>query len=178
MEFAEVDLNDSFFDSFREDYNEFDNWFKSKFDKVCYVCYSDNNLTAFLYIKVEGETENYSEIKPAFEQKKRLKIGTLKVISNGYKIGERFLKIVFDNAIQYKVDEIYVTVFDKRPEQGQLIEMMKDWGFVEHGIKSTKNGDEIVLTRPFGKTLPIDIEKPKNSFPFFSWKTRKYIIKI
>ena|SRR5690606_2824741 len=36
-DFAEVNLNDSFFDSFREDYNEFDNWFKSKFDKVCYV---------------------------------------------------------------------------------------------------------------------------------------------
>ena len=177
-DFAEVDINDNFFDSFREDYNEFDNWFKSKFDKVCYVCYSDNNLTAFLYIKVEEKTENYSEIKPIFDKKKRLKIGTLKVISNGYKIGERFLKIVFDNAIQYKVDEIYVTVFDKRPEQGQLIDMLKGWGFVEHGIKSTKNGDEIVLTRPFGKSQPIEINKPKLSFPFFSRDTRKYIIKI
>src|SRR5690606_14122259 len=136
------------------------------------------NLTAFLYIKVEDETENYSEIKPVFTKKKRLKIGTLKVISNGYKIGERFLKIVFDNAIQYKVDEIYVTVFDKRPEQGQLIEMLKGWGFVEHGIKTTKNGDEIVLTRPFGKTLPIDINKPKLSFPLFARETREYINKI
>lgn len=178
VEFAEVDLNDSFFDTFREDYKEFDNWFKSKFDKVCYVCYSDSNLTAFLYIKVEDETENYSEIEPPLTKKKRLKIGTLKVINNGYKIGERFLKIVFDNAIQYKVDEIYVTVFDKRPEQCQLIEMIKDWGFIEHGIKTTSNGDEIVLTRPFGKSLPIDISKPKHSFPFFSRETRKYIIKI
>lgn len=177
-DFAEVDLTDNFFDSFREDYSEFDNWFKSKFDKVCYICYSDNNLTAFLYIKVEDETENYSEIKPVFSKKKRLKIGTLKVVSNGYKIGERFLKIVFDNAIQYMVDEIYVTIFDKRPEQGQLIDMLKDWGFVEHGIKTTKNGDEIVLTRSFGKYLPIDIKNPKHSFPFFSRKTRKYIVKI
>lgn len=86
-------------------------------------------MTAFLYIKVEEKTGNYSEIKPIFDKKKRLKIGTLKVISNGYKIGERFLKIIFDNAIQYKVDEIYVTVFDKRPEQGQLIDMLKGWGF-------------------------------------------------
>src|SRR5690606_25401790 len=140
--------------------------------------YSDDNLTAFLYIKVEDETENYSEIKPVFTKKKRLKIGTLKVISNGYKIGERFLKIVFDNAIQYKVDEIYVTVFDKRPEQVQLIDMLKGWGFIEHGTKTTKNGDEIVLIRPFGKNLPIDIKNPKLSFPFFSRKTRKYIIKI
>ena len=70
-DFAEVDINDTFFDSFREDYDEFDDWFKSKFDKVCYVCYSDNNLTAFLYIKVEDETENYSEIKPISDKKKK-----------------------------------------------------------------------------------------------------------
>ena len=177
-DFAEIDIHDSFFDSFRNDYKEFDNWFKSKFDKVCYVCYSDNNLTAFLYIKVENETENYSEITPVFENKKRLKIGTLKVISNGYKIGERFLKIVFDNAIQYKVDEIYVTVFEKRPEQSQLIDMLLDWGFIKHGLKSTGNGDEIVLIRPFGKDYPININKPKLTFPFFSRDTRKYIIKI
>lgn len=177
-DFAEVDINDSFFDSFREDYDEFDDWFKSKFDKVCYVCYSDNNLTAFLYIKVEDKNENYSEIEPDFSRKKRLKIGTLKVISNGYKIGERFLKIVFDNALQYKVDEIYVTVFDKRPEQAQLIEMLKDWGFTEYGLKTTKNGCEMVLVRPFGKNQPIDISSPKVSFPFISRDTRKYIIKI
>lgn len=178
VDFAEVDITDNFFDSFREDYGEFNQWFISKFDKICYVCYSDNNLTAFLYIKVEDEKENYSEIKPLFSRKKRLKIGTLKVISNGYKIGERFLKIVFDNAIQYKVDEIYVTVFDKRPEQVQLIEMLKDWGFTEHGIKTTDNGDEIVFVRPFGKNLPVSIQNPKISFPFFSRKTRKYIVKI
>lgn len=178
-DFAEVNINDIFFDSFREDYNEFNEWYKSKFDKVCYVCYSDNYLTAFLYIKIEKiGSEDYSEIKPIFSRKNRLKIGTLKVTSNGYKIGERFLKIVFDNAIQYKVDEIYVTVFDKRQEQVQLIEMLKKWGFVEHGMKTTENGNEIVLTRPFGKNIPISIKNPKLSFPFFSRDTRKYIIKI
>jgi len=56
--------------------------------------------------------------------------------------------------------------------------MLKGWGFIEHGTKTTKNGDEIVLIRPFGKNLPIDIKNPKLSFPFFSRKTRKYIIKI
>lgn len=178
VEFGEVNLADSFFDSFRADYNEFDTWFKSKFDEKCYVCYNDNDLTAFLYIKVEDKNENYSEISPGFEKKKRLKIGTLKVISNGYKIGERFLKIVFDNAIQYNVDEIYVTVFDKRPEQGELIEMLKQWGFVKHGIKSTINGDELVFIKHFGKNIPINIQKPKLTFPFISRKTKKYIIKI
>lgn len=101
------------FDSFREDYSEFDKWFNKKADDLCYVCHSDNCLTAFLFIKVEGIDEPYSEITPTFSKKKRLKIGTLKVTSNGYKIGERFLKTIFDNANQYKVDEIYLTIFNK-----------------------------------------------------------------
>jgi len=171
-------LKEPFFDSFREDYKEFDKWFKRKSDNTCYVCYSKNELTAFLYIKTEkAESENYFDIKPPFEKKNRLKIGTFKVTSNGYKIGERFLKIVFDNALQYKVKEIYVTVFNKRPEQEQLIGMLKKWGFTEHGIKTTNNGEEIVLTREFNKES-ISISDPKKSFPFFSWNTRKYIVKI
>lgn len=178
MDFAEVDLRDSFFDSFRTDYNEFDNWFNRKSDESCYVCFSDNILTAFLFIKIENVEENYSEITPVFLKKKRLKIGTLKVTSNGYKIGERFLKTIFDNAILYKVEEIYVTLFNKRPEQEQLIEMLLEWGFVYHGIKTTKDGEEQVYVRPFGKKLPVNINNPKLTFPFFSRKTEKYIIKI
>ena len=180
VDFAQVNLGDTFFDSFREDYNipPFDRWFKKKSDDQCYVCYSHNQLTAFLYIKPEGGDENYQDISPPFERKKRLKIGTLKVTSNGYKIGERFLKIVFDNAIRNKVEEIYVTVFDKRPEQIQLIEMLEEWGFKYYGTKTTENGSERVLVRPFGKKNPVDINNPKLSFPFFSRKTRKYIIKI
>jgi predicted nucleic acid-binding protein len=87
VDFAEVDLKDSFFDSFRNDYAEFDRWFNGKAEQPCYVCYSDNQLTAFLFIKIEkaGE-ESYSEITPVFKPKKRLKIGTLKVTGNGYKI--------------------------------------------------------------------------------------------
>lgn len=179
VDFAEVDINDKFFDSFRTDYKEFNSWFNSKAEQPCYVCYSDNQLTAFLFVKIEkpGE-ESYSEITPIFKPKKRLKIGTLKVTGNGYKIGERFLKTIFDNALLFKVDEIYVTIFDKRPEQEQLIEMLEEWGFIRHGIKTTQNGDEIVFVREFNKTLPVNIENPKLTFPFFSRQTDKYLIKI
>lgn len=107
-----------------------------------------------------------------------MKIGTLKVTGNGYKIGERFLKTIFDNAIQYKVEEIYVTLFTKRPEQEQLIEMLEEWGFVYHGLKTTKNGEERVYVRSFGKKLLKNIQNPKLTFPFFSRETDKYIIKI
>lgn len=177
-DFAKVNINDSFFDSLRADYSEFDKWFNKKADETCYVCYDNNVLTAFLYIKVEGEGENYSDFNPILKRKKRLKIGTLKVSGNGFKIGERFLKIIFDNAIQYKVEEIYVTVFNRTPEQEQLIEMLEEWGFIYHGIRETSNGDELAYTRAFHKTLPVNIEVPKLTYPFFSRDTDKYIIKI
>ena len=152
IDFAEVDLKDSFFDSFRNDYTPFDKWFNSKAEEPCYVCYSEKKLTAFLYIKIEkaGE-ESYSEITPIFKPKNRLKIGTLKVTGNGYKIGERFLKTIFDNALLFKVEEIYLTIFDKRPEQEQLIEMLEEWGFKKYGIKTTQNGDELVYVREFSQ---------------------------
>ncbi len=59
--------------------------------------------------------------------KKRLKIGTFKVVASGFRLGERFLKIVFDNAIANKVEEIYVTIFDKTSEQKRLIALLTDW---------------------------------------------------
>jgi predicted nucleic acid-binding protein len=178
VDFAEVNIKDKFFDSFRLDYNEFDSWFNSKSEEPCYVCYSDGNLSAFLFVKIENENENYSNIYPLFKPKRRLKIGTLKVTGNGYKIGERFLKTIFDNAIQFKVQEIYVTLFTKRPEQEQLIEMLEEWGFVFHGLKTTKNGEEKVYVRLFSRENPVNLKNPKLTFPFLSRKTDKYIIKI
>jgi hypothetical protein len=178
VDFAQINLQDSFFDSFREDYDGFDKWFNKKADEIAYVCYSDNILSAFLYIKVEDENENYSDIEPTFKKKKRLKIGTFKVVSNGFKIGERFLKIIFDNALQYSVLEIYVTIFDKRAEQLRLITLLEDWGFQYHGIKKTETENEKVYIKNFEKTQEINIEQPKKTFPFSSSETKIYIVPI
>lgn len=178
LHFGEIDLKDAFFDSFREDYAEFDKWFNKKSDEICYVCYNDKVLTAFLYIKIEDENENYREISPVFARKKRLKIGTFKVINNGLRIGERFLKIVFDNALNNDIEEIYVTIFDKRPEQKRLISMLQDWGFMKYGVKNSSNGDEQVLVKPFSKKNAINTQNPKLTFPFISRDLNFYIVKI
>jgi predicted nucleic acid-binding protein len=164
--FGEVDLKDTFFDGFRMDYEEFDKWFNKKSDELCYVCYQANILSAFLYIKVEDENENYSDITPKFPKKKRLKIGTFKVSSNGLKIGERFLKIIFDNAIVNKVSEIYVTIFDKSSDQLRLISLLEEFGFEYFGEKSTVNGIEKVFTKPFMGNAVVNRDSPKTSFPF------------
>ncbi len=163
--FGEINLQDTFFDSFRADYEEFDEWFNSKSEETAYVYEDDGNLEAFLYIKLESQSESYHNITPVFLPKKRLKIGTLKVQVTGLKIGERFIKIIFDNALQYKVDEIYVTIFEKTHAHGSLIFLLEQYGFKFWGIKKTTNGDERVYVRKFINTQP-SLDEPKSSYPF------------
>lgn len=174
--FGNIKLQDQFFDSFREDYNGFDKWFNNKSDEAAYVCFDNNVLSAFLFIKREDENENYQNINPPFVPKKRLKIGTFKVTSNGFKLGERFLKIIFDNARKSKVEEIYVTIFDKRPEQFRLISLLEDYGFKFYGEKTTLSGIEKVYVREFSKNA--DALHPKNTFPWLSKESDIFIIPI
>ncbi len=174
--FGNINLQDEFFDSFKEDYKEFADWFNRKADYISYICITDGSVKAFLYLKQEGQNEDYDNITPRFPRKKRLKIGTFKVTSTGYKLGERFLKIIFDNALQFDVDEIYVTIFDKRDEQLRLIYLLKDWGFVHWGEKNTENGTEQVFVR---ECIPCpNLMNPKLSFPSISRNTSKWIVPI
>ncbi|MBN2415416.1 hypothetical protein JXO52_06225 [bacterium] len=174
--FGNIDLEDTFFDSFRDDYNKFNKWFSSKSDEYTYICRSGDQLIAFLYLKYEGLSENYSDITPTFSPKKRLKIGTFKITLNPFKLGERFLKIIFDNALNMKVNEIYVTIFPKRTGQLQLIELLKDWGFLRHGIKQTDSGIEEVYVRDFSQQF--ESANPKLTFPYASIDKNIFIVPI
>jgi len=170
--FGNINIKDVFFDSFKEDYIEFEDWFNVKSDKESYVCIIENQVKAFLYLKVETTDENYRDISPSFLPKKRLKIGTFKVTSTGFKLGERFLKIIFDNALINNVDEIYVTIFDKREEQQRLINLLDEWGFKYWGTKKSKNGIENVYVRDFSKVVT---SSPRACFPFINRKSRVFI---
>lgn len=161
--FGNVSLADEFFLNFKQDYPEFERWFNRKADETAYVCRVDDKITAFLYLKVEDETENYSDIEPVFLRKRRLKIGTFKVSLNGFKLGERFLKIIFDNAVQYQVDEIYVTIFDRTIEQERLITLLEEFGFTHHGRKRHDSGDELVYVRSMGTVA--DLSEPRLIYP-------------
>ncbi|WP_288243938.1 PIN domain-containing protein [uncultured Chryseobacterium sp.] len=170
--FGNIKLEDPFFDSFKEDYTEFESWFNSKSDKESYVCLIEGEVKAFLFLKVENKTENYNDINPLFSAKKRLKIGTFKVTSTGLKLGERFLKVIFDNALINRVDEIYVTIFEKREEQQRLIDLLEEWGFEYWGTKTTKNGIENVYIRDFSKKITKD---PRYCYPYINRKSRIFL---
>ena len=57
LKFGRIDLNDTFFNSLREDYFGFDKWFVKKYDDEAYITLNSNNgmLLSFLYLKVEDE---------------------------------------------------------------------------------------------------------------------------
>lgn len=174
LKFGRINLEDNFFASLKEDYAGFDKWFIKKYDEEAYITVNSNNglLLSFLYLKTEDKDESYLDITPIFSPKKRLKIGTFKVINNGFRLGERFMKVIFDNALKNKVDEIYVTIFDKRDEQRRLIDLFEQWGFVLWG----KKNDELVYVRDFSKTIKgKDI---KFHYPYISRSNNCFITPI
>lgn len=172
--FGEHDINNPFFDSFKKDYNGFQKWFKRKSEEEIYTFEDENGLSGLLYIKEENQTENYSHIYPYFSPAKRLKIGTFKVIQSGFRIGERFLKIIFDNAIERNVDEIYVTLFESRQELVKLKEMFLKWGFYEYG--KNVNTNEIVLVKKMNYYDPD--KSPTENFPNFKMTAKKRFLPI
>ena len=137
--------------------------------------YNDAVL-AFLYLKVEGLEEDYSSIIPPFPQKRRLKIGTFKVEATEFRLGKRFLKIVFDNAIWFGVDEIYVTVFDEDDDTRRLIDTLALWGFDHWGVKISQNGREQVFVRSM--EYRYDCNRLRASYPYFSRNARAFLVPI
>lgn len=175
--FGTVDINDPFFDSFKVAYPGFERWFMSKCDEEAYVCRNDtNNVLGFLYLKTEGPDENYADIEPTFVPKKRLKVGTFKVESTGFRLGERFMKIIFDNALQRNVDEIYVTLFIDRGELRALNDLAIRWGFYTHGRKISNGKEELVLVKALKQYSP-NLSVREN-FPNLRNGSNKYIVPI
>lgn len=170
-----LNIEDPFFDSFKRDYKEFVSWFNKKCDEAIYVCHSDaGDILGLLYIKMEDEAENYGNITPVFPPKKRLKVGTFKVESTGFRLGERFVKIIFDNALYFKAEEAYVTLFEDSEELTALSDLLKRWGFVKHGIKTTGNGEETVLIKRFNSYDPE--MSVRANFPTLIFEGRKKFI--
>ncbi|MBO4599041.1 MAG: N-acetyltransferase [Bacteroidaceae bacterium] len=167
--FADIDLNDPFFNSLKEDYPEFEAWFekKSKDCSEAYVQYTNDNLHAFLYLKNESG-EELTDITPARPACNRLKVGTFKIDAHNTKLGERFIKKILDTALDMKADEIYVTIF---PKHDGLIRILKRYGFNEEG----KKGEEFVLIKNM-KVITGDILK---DYPLLKTAgKRKFLLSI
>lgn len=175
--FSDIDLNDSFFDSLRASYPEFNEWYNKKAaaGATAYCYYVDNELKDFLYLKIEEE--ELSDLTPALPAKKRLKVGTFKVDNEDRHTtrGERFMKKIMDKAIAEDVDEIYVTMFPTEELQG-LIRMFEKFGFSHIADKLHEGGNaEYVLI----KDMTTHVDDFKLDYPFVKKaSSNKYVLSI
>lgn len=160
--FKHINLADPFFDSLKHDYAEFPAWFAKKAEDSAYVFEGDNGeIDGFLYLKVEeGAVE---DVVPPLPPCRRIKVGTLKINAHGTKLGERFIKKIFDHALFSGADEIYVTVF---AAHGPLIALFERYGFKALAEKHSANGTELVLVR----NLRAGFINPTLSYPKVSLK--------
>ena len=92
-------------------------------------------MDGFLYLKIEDEA--IVDTTPPFPPKPRAKLGTFKIDAHGTKLGERFIRLVFQFAMKNNLKEIYVTIFDKHVG---LINLLSRYGFE---LKARKNQDTI-----------------------------------
>lgn len=176
--FADINLDDPFFDSLKADYpgtensTEFCTWFTKKADSgaKALVYESDNGVGAFVYMKKEEEAIrliNTSELPV----KERVKLGTMKIsnLHRGQRIGEGAIGLALWRWQRSRIDEIYVTVF---PKHGTLINLLVRFGFVEVGVNS--NGEKVYLKN----RISISYDNPYVSFPFVNpfFKEAGYLI--
>lgn len=124
-----LNIEDSIFDTLKQDYAEFVEWFenKQKEHRECLVYYeNENKIGALLIYKTEKETIFLKNEK--LPPKNRIKIATMVVQSNGYKIGELFLSWIIKYSLQNKADEIYLTHFVKGNDD-PLVYLIQEYGF-------------------------------------------------
>lgn len=167
--FANINLDDPFFDSLKADYPEFESWFnkKSETGNKAYVQYTNNKLQAFLYLKDESG-EALLDVVPQRSPCTRLKIGTFKIDAHNTKLGERFLKKIMDAALYIKAEEIYVTIFAKH---NALIRILQRYGFFQEG----KKGEELVLVKKMKELTGNQIK----DYPLLTLKgKRKFLLSI
>lgn len=141
--FADIDIDDEFFRSLKEDYPGFVSWFHKKSAQDAFVQYDENGkILGFLYLKLEEEV--IDDVRPEIRAEKILKVGTFKINAHGTKMGEQFIKIIMDYAINEDVDICYMTIF---PKHKSLISLVEGFGFYEYGEKGESCSPEKVFVK-------------------------------
>ncbi len=177
----QIDLKDSIFDSVRNDYCDFDEWYKrvSREGRKAWIYKADTGKLGAIAIYKE-ETDPIITDDDKALRGQALKLCTFKVGEEvqGRKIGELFLKAAFRYAIANKIEHIYITM---RPgKYGLLEDLCVDFGFYRFGKYRL---DDVYIKdhpiKPSADNLPA-LEYNKRYYPHFRCgpSQGKYIVPI
>ena len=180
----QIDLNINFFDSLREDYPEFNEWYKrsSRNGRKAWIHKNESGKLGAILIYKEETDEIISDDNKALPGRS-LKLCTFKVGEDirGQKIGELFLKAAFRYATASGIEHIYITM---QPGKHEFLEdLCTDFGFYRHGFYK----EDYVYIKDHPITPPkisdsslSALEYHKRNYPHFKCDTsiKKYIVPI
>lgn len=176
----ELDKSQPFFDSLRDAYKGFDDWYQGcateKRKCWCINTADTGSIAALCIYKEENNTALTDDNKTVYG--KILKLCTFKVDPNarGKKLGERLLYIAFDYCVKNNYDWVYLHT--QGNEQETLVGLCEEYGFYALG---KYKGDDVYI-KPM--KLQDDIEDSLQSliryYPFFKDNDQigKYIVPI
>ncbi|MFV0505051.1 MAG: hypothetical protein ACK5LT_13965 [Lachnospirales bacterium] len=169
--FSDCNLDDTFFNSLKDDYAGFIDWFqkKCKDNNYAYILKDNDDIKAFIYLKIEGKENPSDQItcnSNILPEIKRIKIGTLKIDETGKRYGEGAIGLAlwYWQLHKDRPEEIYFIIFKK---QKDLIDLSVKFGF--KNIGKNENGELIMLK----SRKDIDYSTPYKSFPFINSKIEK-----
>jgi GNAT superfamily N-acetyltransferase len=160
-------LSGEFFDSLREGYPGFDDWFRegARNDRHAWVYWAAPSTLGALCVyarKEDDDATGHGDILPGWS----LKLCTFKVSPDcrGRKIGELFLKAAFRYATDNRLEHIFI--HGDADKHGFLFELLRDFGFAEFG----RYGDDVVYVKKHPVTAPDYSPTDSSAFEYF----RKY----
>ena len=174
------ELDRDFFNSLREGYPGFDDWFrlKARTGRKAWVTRGADGYAEAICVYTVQEREPINDAKDVL-QGKALKLCTFKVGERvrGRKIGELFLKAAFRYATENYCEHVFLTTSH---EQTYLQLLLEDFGFEERG---TYGGDQVFVKRhpieaPALELPPLDFVR--KLFPHYRHdaSVQKFIVPI
>lgn len=157
-------LSSEFFDTLREGYSGFDDWFRgcARNDRHAWAYWAEPEKIGALCIYARKENDDatgHGDILPGAS----LKLCTFKVAPDcqGRKIGELFLKQAFRYATDNRLEHIFI--HGDAEKHGFLFELLSDFGFTEFG----RYVDDVVYVKKHPVAAPNDPPADLSAFEYF-----------
>ena len=129
----EISVHQEFFDSLRDDYEGFDQWYRhaaAAGRQAWTVENASGKLDTLCIYKEESNGEAITDDGRSLPGK-FLKMCTLKVTANGYRYGQRLLYASFQYALRNGLGHVYAQVRETKHEK--VVALLKQFGFTRLG---------------------------------------------